>query len=223
MNRSFLVTDGTRKAVLKIDDTARRKPRSPRAFEAQLQSLASRDGLAGAVLYHDDECYLSEFIEGSIWTEADLHVNENLESLGIALRRLHALPASGRRFDAAGAARHYAKLIAGFSNEVELRIAAIDSVAGFQSGCFCHNDLVAGNIVATPDVQFIDWEYACDNDPLFDLATVIGHHDLAEPQTEVLMQSYAGDAWRSLLPRLQQQLELYKALLWLWRAATSCF
>ena len=93
--------------------------------------------------------------------------------------------------------------------------------------CFCHNDLVVGNIINTPETRFLDWEYACDNDPFFDLATVVAHHDLGEVQREKLLDAYFdgnGARWHEQLTR---QAEVYEALLYLWQEsrtppATSC-
>ena len=85
--------------------------------------------------------------------------------------------------------------------------------------CLCHNDLVAENIVDTGELMFLDWEYACDNDPLFDLATVVAQHELDEAQTDVLLSAYFDGAWRTGRPELERQVANYNALLWLWKAA----
>ena len=45
----------------------------------------------------------------------------------------------------------------------------VDAVPPPRAPCCCHNDLVVGNIIAAPEIRFLDWEYACDNDPFFDL------------------------------------------------------
>jgi thiamine kinase-like enzyme len=87
--------------------------------------------------------------------------------------------------------------------------------------CCCHNDLVAANIIATPELRFLDWEYACDNDPLFDFATVVAHHNLSSARMDYLLNAYFngdGQRWREHLAR---QTKLYEALLWLWEAARS--
>ena len=85
--------------------------------------------------------------------------------------------------------------------------------------CCCHNDLVVANIINTPETRFLDWEYACDNDPLFDLATVTAHHELTPRQCDTLLDAYFdgdGRRWRSHLAR---QAGVYEALLYLWNAA----
>ena len=85
--------------------------------------------------------------------------------------------------------------------------------------CCCHNDLVAENIISAPEIRFLDWEYACDNDPLFDLAIVVAHHDLSERQAGVLLDAYFdgdGARWRE---QLDVQMRLYGALNWLWAKA----
>ena len=70
-----------------------------------------------------------------------------------------------------------------------------------------------------PDIRFLDWEYACDNDPLFDLATVVAHHGLNDRQAGVLLDAYFdgnGGRWRNALT---SQMRLYDALNGLWAAA----
>jgi thiamine kinase-like enzyme len=103
----------------------------------------------------------------------------------------------------------------------ESRLALIDSMPGPMNLCCCHNDLVAENIIATPQVRFLDWEYACDNDPLFDLAIVVAHHDLSDRHADVLLDAYFDGAGRRWREQFATQMRLYDALNWLWSAANA--
>ena len=58
--------------------------------------------------------------------------------------------------------------------------------------------LVAGNIIATPAIRFLDWEYACDNDQFFDLATVVAHHDLSDDRADFLLNAYFDGNFKSV-------------------------
>jgi len=219
-NRVWLVEVGDRKAVLKIDEYPRSSPFSTRAAEAQIQAQAQKAGLAGAVLFTSDTVYMSEYVDGTVWSDDSLDSTENLHQLAAALRRLHALPLTGRAFDAASAASDYAGHISDADPEkVRACLRTIDAMPMPQKLRCCHNDLVAANIISTPDIRFLDWEYACDNDPLFDLATVVAHHNLSPARSDYLLNAYFngdGQRWRESLKR---HVELYDALLWLWEAA----
>ncbi len=218
-NYTWLLEKGGRKAVLKFDNEERGAPFNTRAGEARLQSVAAEAGLANPVLYVDDRVLLSEYAEGEVWAPASLGDAANLDRLAPALRQLHALPPTGRRFDAAAAASIYAADIDGDRDLVAM-CTEITTAAGTPGQvCLCHNDLVAENIMDTPDVRFLDWEYACDNTPLFDLATIVEHHGLGEQGTIHLLDAYFdgnGLRWRQELWRQQR---LYQALLWLWLAS----
>jgi thiamine kinase-like enzyme len=221
-NHTWLVELDDRSAVLKIDDQPRREPYNTRRREAEIQSRAFEAGLANRVLYADQTVYLTEFVEGTVWSPACLHDSGKLGQLAIALRKLHSLPLTGRVFDAAGAARDYARHL----DDADERRAGeclrlIEAAPRPGKLCFCHNDLVAENIISMPEVRFLDWEYACDNDPLFDLATVAAHHDLSAEQRTVLLDAYFdgdGSRWQEPLAR---QAELYEALLYLWQQSRS--
>ena len=219
-NRTWLLEKNGRKAVLKIDDQPRRAPFNDRLEEAKVQTAAAQAGLASAVLLVDRQVYLTDYVEGSAWDPTQLDQQGRIEQLAAVLRRLHSLPQSGRSFDARGAAKLYVQAIE--NPDKKLIATCLDVVKKVRLPnylCCCHNDLVAENIIASPDLKLLDWEYACDNNPLFDLATIVEHHELSEAQARALLDAYfdgSGESWYS---QLVEQQQLYLALLWLWLAS----
>ena len=221
-NHTWLVDAGERKAVLKIDEAPRSEPYNARRTEAQIQTRAAAQGLANRVLLATDTVYMTEYVEGVVWSLDCLEEDANIEQLAAALRRLHALPLTGRTFNAIGAARDYARRIkSGDEAKVRECLQKIENGPRPPNLCCCHNDLVVGNIINTPETRFLDWEYACDNDPFFDLATIAAHHAMTDAQIITLLDAYFdgdGTRWREQLDR---QADVYQALLWLWEQAGS--
>lgn len=219
-NHTWLVKRDGRKGVLKIDEGVRGGPYNSRSAEANIQSIAAEHGLANAVIHASERVLLTEFVEGVVWSLDCLEDAANIEQLAAALRKLHSLPLTGRTFDAIGAARDYAARIKNPDTErVRDCLARIEAGPRPPNLCFCHNDLVVGNIINTPETRFLDWEYACDNDPFFDLATIAAHHDLTSAQRATLLDAYFdgdGERWH---PQLLRQTEVYEALLYLWESS----
>lgn len=222
-NRAWLVDMNGQRAVLKIDAEPRSAPFNDRREEARIQQLAAERGLANEVLFASETTYLTEYVDGEIWGTQHFSDDARLNELAHALKRVHTLPTSGRRFDAFAAATEYIKNMGDADPRVADRcVQVVRSMRTPDSVACCHNDLVVENILDVGGLRFLDWEYACDNDPLFDLATLVSHHKLSKKQTNTLLNFYFdGDAarWQS---RLDQQIRLYEALYWLWRAARSC-
>ncbi len=157
-----------------------------------------------------------------MWQRSCLNKRGNIERLARALKELHRLPLTGRSFDSTIAAQCYVQQV-GSANPalVDTCTEIVESGRLPENLCCCHNDLVAENIIATPDIRFLDWEYSCDNDPLFDLAAIVEDHELGEDQVLCLLASYfAGDGtrWRD---ELKVQQRLYLALWWLWLASRA--
>ena len=219
-NRTWLVEKDGKRAVLKIDDEVRSAPHDSRLEEAAVQTHAAASGLAGDVLYADEVTLMTAYVEGTVWEPAAFDDDDNLERIAGALRQLHALPLSGRTFDASVAAQRYATRTEGRDSLLVAHCTRlIQSMRQPLNLCCCHNDLVAENIIATPEIMFLDWEYACDNDPMFDLATLIEHHELPGETALRLLDAYFdgdGARWRA---KLAEQQRLYRALYWLWLAA----
>ena len=221
-NRSYRIEIDGKAAVLKIDDRPRHVPLSSRHVEARIQRTAAGRGLANSVLFVSDTIYLTEYLDGIVWSLDCLDDNANLEKLALALKKVHALPLTGHTFDAVGAARHYAKHSPDADPDMIRKcVQTIDTMPRPLNLCCCHNDLVVANIINTPKIRFLDWEYACDNDPFFDIATVAAHHRLSPEQRDFLLDAYFdgdGKRWRE---QLALQAGFYEALLWLWEAARS--
>lgn len=219
-NSPYLVDSGSRKAVLKIDASPRGAPFNTRRDEARIQMTARDAGLAADVIYVTDTVLMTEYLEGINWSLDCLEDEANLDSLAGALKKLHSLPLTGRTFDIKGAARMYAKTIGDSNKEkVEQCLRKVDTGPRPHNLCCCHNDLVIANIINTPETKFLDWEYASDNDPFFDLATVVAHHEMTTEQSDYFLDAYFegdGARWRDQLDR---QADVYEALLWLWSAA----
>ena len=219
-NRAWLLERNGRKAVLKIDDAPRTAPYNTRQEEAAVQSAAAKAGVANAVLFANERLYLTEYVDGDGWDPVCLDQEGKIEQLASALRRLHAMPRTGRTFDAHGAAEIYARSIENPDKETLSVCIDVTRKARLPNYlCCCHNDLVAENIITTPGLKFLDWEYACDNDPMFDLATLAEHHSLSDAIVNKLLEAYfngAGESWRT---KLAEQRRLYLALHWLWLAS----
>jgi len=220
MNASWRVTKDDRSGVLKIDSPDRGAPLNTRCAEANVQNMASKAGLAARVILADDGFYFSEFVEGTVWEPSCLKKEGNLELIAAALKKLHALPLTGRSFDARIAARRYVEKSRGLDlATIEKCTAIVSSMRLPHNLCCCHNDLVAENLITTPELVFLDWEYACDNDPFFDLATIVEHHELDDAQTTRLLDAYLGGDGQRWREHLEMQRKLYLALVCLWMAS----
>ena len=221
-NRTLRIEKDGRRAVLKIDPAPRKPPFNSRQEEARIQQRAAALGRANGVLYAGDTVLLSEWADGEVWTREHFDDDTNLERLGRALREVHRLALTGRTFDATAAARLYASRVHAADTEAARQnLAIVESSPRPMNLCCCHNDLVAENIISTPEILLLDWEYACDNDPLFDIAIVVAHHGLSGRQAGVLFDAYFdgnGASWRE---QLNVQVRLYHALNWLWAAAAA--
>ena len=222
-NRTFYVRQGDRQCVLRIDSEASSLFDFDRAGELKALEAAFQAGIAPQVIYSDVDAgiLLTEFLDGAVWDEPDLESRENLEALGELLREVHALPATGHRLDISDVARLY-------SGHLEKRqglyafatrcIEIIDSIPVSADFTCCHNDIVAANVIAGDRLRLIDWEFSCDHDPLFDLASAIGFHNLDDERAGVLLNAYLGGSDLEVADRLAEQVRVYDAIQWLWLA-----
>ena len=222
-NRTFRVDIEDRTFFLRLDDEHTALFGLDRQTEQLVLQTASANGLAPELIYSNPRqgILVTRIVAGTAWRNEDVSQASRVLALAVLLRRVHALPLSGVRFDASGIAKRYADNLRANRGLQSVARKCQDLIAALPVPDIvtcCHNDVVLENVIGWPEPKLIDWEYACDNDPLFDLASLIGYHDLPESTATELLEAYAGHGSNELRERLNEQLRLYDALQWLWLA-----
>ena len=222
-NRTYHVRIADIECVLRLDSEQSRLFQFDRACEVTILKTAADAGLAPGVIYSNPEAgvLVTEYLPGRVWEESDLGTRDSLEALSTLLRTVHSLPACGVRVDTLEVARTYERFLEkrqGLHSFATRCVEIIDSVPSRSDVVCCHNDVVAANVVQDESLKLIDWEYACDNDPLFDLASAIGYHNLDLDCASTLLDAYTGGADGEAKERLEEQLRVYDAIQWLWLA-----
>ena len=204
-NRSYKVSaPGRRPAVVRLSGGKSSLLSIDRRAECHNALAAAHAGVAPALLLCDpaDGVSAVDWIEGRTLTEADLDDPGTLTRVAELCRRLHG----GRRFtgdfDMFAVQRHYLDVVTreGFRlpadylahaerAEVVRRALAAQPVRTVP----CHNDLLAANIIDDGDrLWFIDYEYAGNNDPFFELGNIWSEAALGPDRLDVLVGAYVG-------------------------------
>jgi thiamine kinase len=214
-----------------------------RAWEARVLERAVAADLAPELTYCDPQrgILITHWVDGRLWSPADVRRQSNIARMAELLRRLHALPmpAPARVMAPAAWIDHYSA--AALQNVLEnpsaralggaavrrsteaLRIAATARLAAFAAlpgvaPVVCHSDLHTFNLVDRGrSLLLLDWEYAHGADPLWDLAGWSANNDLEDDLKRALLASYAGRAPTSddyLRLELLGWLYDYICLLW---------
>jgi len=222
-NRTFHVRHGDRECVLRLDSEQSGALRIDRSFELQIMAEACRAGLGPEVLFSDPEAGVlaTEYLPGRAWDDADLQSAEHLEALAALLRRVHSLPLCGHRLDLVENAVMYENYLEARHDSHSFAARCVEVIQMTPQGegaVCCHNDIVAGNVIDNTQIKLIDWEYSCDNDPMFDLASAIGFHNLDDSRAQVLLSAYSGGHDGELIERLAEQVRIFDAIQWLWLA-----
>lgn len=152
-----------------------------------------------------------DWVSARTWTSADLCDEGNLVRLASTCRRLHAGPRFARDFDMFDLQRRYLGIVRErglrlparydeFLPLVErLRTAlAVRPVASVP----CHNDLLPANVLDDgARLWIIDYEYAGNGDPFFELGNAWSEASLSPELLEPLVAAYTGRDSPTLVAR----------------------
>lgn len=222
-NRTYHVRIEGTECVLRLDSEQSRLFQFDRKCELKILEAAGEAGLAPGVIYSNPDAgvLVTEYLPGRVWDESDLGTRDGLETLAALLRSVHALPACGQRVDTSAAARTYESFLEqrqGLHSFALRCVEIIDANPVRVDAVCCHNDIVAANVIESETHKLIDWEFACDNDPMFDLASAIGYHNLDMDCAGALLDAYTGGADGEARAQLDEQVRVYDAIQWLWLA-----
>ncbi|MFI7114400.1 phosphotransferase [Nonomuraea sp. NPDC050227] len=151
------------------------------------------------------------FLPGRTFTEADLWEPANLARVAEVCRRLHAGPRFVRDFDMFEVQRGYLRIVQERGFRLPAKYLDFMPVTAEIRKCLavraeptvpCHNDLLPGNIVESGErLHLIDYEYAGNNDPCFELGNLWSEADLPPGHLEELVTAYYGRRLRHRIAR----------------------
>jgi thiamine kinase-like enzyme len=151
------------------------------------------------------------FLDGRTLTNADVAAPDMLGRIADACRRLHAAERFDGDFDMFSIQRRYRAVVAerditipaGY-DEMAPAFDAMRSALAVRSGGTvpCNNDLLAANFIDDGQrIWLIDYEYAGNNDPCFELGNIWGECRLSQDALAGLITAYYGTALRNKIAR----------------------
>lgn len=143
-----------------------------------------------------------DWVDGRTWSAADVRTGANIPRLAASCRALHAGPRFLGDFDMFAVQRRYLTIVRerGFRlprryGDFEPLVQRIAGALGVrpQRSVPCHNDLLAENVIDDGErLWLIDYEYAGNNDPFFELGNIASESGMSSDQLAELVHSYCG-------------------------------
>ncbi len=211
-NRSYVARLCVEREILGID----------RRNEVICQRAAHSLGIAPAVVHHEQDVLISEYVPARSLIPEDVRNPACVPRLAAVLRALHdgwdTLTGEMLFFSSFQTVRTYARTSA------ELKATLPDDIEGLledarelshRLGPFvptlCHNDLLPANILDDGErISIVDWEYAGIGHPLFDLAGVSANCAFSDTLDRVFLAAYRSTQTAS--PRDLQELRILKIM-----------
>ncbi len=165
-----------------------------RHHEAQALKLIEQSGLDFETLYFDQESgvkitrYVDDFTNFEDTPTADRIVRT-----AQLMKRLHRINHTiGHLFDPIKRYHNYRSYVKEpLISDEEAQTVLVRMSQHTPRLTLCHNDWVSGNIGLTPHKDYlIDYEYAGDNDPFFDVMSFITENSLTQQEEAEFIQAY---------------------------------
>jgi len=206
-NRNYLVTVEGARYVVRIPGAGTEHYVDRKADE-EAGRLTSEIGVNAPLVWYESGsgAQITRFIEGSRAMNAEIFGDP--KAIELAARAFHTLHNSGRKlrndFDEKQVAKEYLDVLAekkarlpdGYER-VQKEADAIRAVLRDTAGQSvpCHNDPAPENLVYTGDrVYILDWEFAGNNDPYWDIADLSVETGFSEEQDRHFLEAYLGHA-----------------------------
>jgi thiamine kinase-like enzyme len=216
-NDNYLITIDHQRFVLRI-------PKSDSAkivnfvHEAKALELAKKADLDVNTLYYDPKTgiKITQYVD-DLKTYSEYQGSDKLVRTAALMKRLHGLKTPiGYDFDPISRYRQYRSYVKKPLIEDAQASAIIDALKDLKYvPTLCHNDWVSGNIGFSQHKDvLIDYEYAGDNDPFFDVMSFITENDIPAEDRQTFYDAYFD---HPLSPQEQHRLSVYEDfhnLLW---------
>lgn len=231
VNTSYRVARAGRVYALRIGSASALELGLDRAWEMRVLEVASGAGLAPLIEYCDPQAgiLVVRWAMGRSWSPEQAHEPENIQKMGVLVRRIQALatPVPPRAMSPAAWIDFYRHALerSAVRGQQAARAASranawLDALKRHPapSPVLCHGDLHRMNLIdGDGALVALDWEYSHVSDPLWDLAGWSSNSDLGDEARHRLLSSYlerppSPTDWS----RLQVLAALYDTLCLLW-------
>jgi len=192
-NDNYLIVVDSHSYVLRV-------PKSDAAHivnfthEAQALHCAKRANLDVDTRYYDQTSgvKITRYIN-DLSTFDEYHGTDKITRTAMLMKRLHALKETiGYDFDPVARYhqyRSYVKIPLIDDTSAEVTISSLENIEFIPT--LCHNDWVSGNICFSPRKDYlIDYEYAGDNDPFFDVMSFLTENELTPEDRTAFLNAY---------------------------------
>jgi thiamine kinase-like enzyme len=227
-NRNYKVTVDDMAYVARLSSASGSLLAIDRQAEYAASVAAAETGVAPSVVAHlpEQSVLVVEWVEGRTLTPADLRRPETIPRIADSLRRLHSARPFPTGFDMFEIQRRYLDVVQRNGFRLPERYLEFAPVAARIEAAMavrpvplvpCNNDLLAANFIDDGErLWLIDYEYAGNNDPCFELGNLWSESNLAEPALTHLVACYFGRASPALVARsrLWALMSTYGWTLW---------
>lgn len=208
-NQTYLLSwNGQAQCVLRIPGLDESLFHVCRVAEEKALKVAVSHSLSPPCLAfnRDSGLMLNQFVPQSAFEWDVSHNDLNVIRLARSLRDIHNLPSNKKEYKLGHIISSYLRnastlfkskkssKAATLHEEVEWLASFaqpyLDNIQSYKR-VMCHNDLNPANCLADErDFWVIDWEYAGESDPLFDIALVFTSHNFTTSQRALFFQHY---------------------------------
>jgi thiamine kinase-like enzyme len=212
-NRNYKVTTPDGIFVARVASAGGDLLAIDRDHEYRNSVIAAAAGVGAPVIEYRPEAgvLVIGYIQGRTLTNADVAAPGNIARIARACRRLHAGGRFGNDFNMFDIQARYLSVArsrgfrvpAGYDDLAAQFEAARAALAVRDEGTVpCNNDLLAANFIDDgEEIHLIDYEYAGNNDPCFELGNIWGECGLVLDQLAELVTAYYGRPLRSKIAR----------------------
>jgi hypothetical protein len=206
-NRNFRARMGGRDVVVRLLEPGTDVLGIDRATEVEASTRAAALGIGPELLLSTDGVMVFEFLAGGPASVTP--------AVAADLRSFHGSPPLRGSFDVFRVIERHADLTD--SHRFDPLLQRIESVVG-EDRAPCHNDLLPSNFVSDGTrTRIVDWEYAGQNNPFFDLGNLAVNNDFGQDEEQELLALYFDEPCNAArLARLKLMRIVSDAREWMW-------
>jgi thiamine kinase-like enzyme len=184
-----------------------------RDHEYRNSQIAAATGVGAPVIEYrpSEHVLVLGYLDGMTYGNLDVQAPANLPRIAAAIRRLHAGGRFVNDFDMFEVQPRYRRVTLDRAFSVPAGYDVLGDAFGQARAALavraegtvpCHNDLLAANFIDTgAALRLIDYEYAGNNDPCFELGNIAGECGLTDDALAALVTAYYGRARPSRIAR----------------------